>query len=99
MKPLIDKIRTISHACAGHVAGDGAFYIAKFLNRLTLSSTTAGKYVQSTCNALHYKTEDGKGSDQDRSDCKSVALATYLTLVVLANAGWYLVQHGPGVCL
>ncbi|KAK7110558.1 E3 ubiquitin-protein ligase UBR3-like [Littorina saxatilis] len=58
-----------SASSTGHKAGDGAVYVAKFLDRLNASSTTAAKYVQSTCNALHHKVEDSTG-DQDKNDSK-----------------------------
>jgi hypothetical protein len=50
-------------------AGDGSFYIAKFLDRLCMSSSTASKYVHSTCSTLHANAEE-EMVDTDKADTK-----------------------------
>lgn len=52
------------------LVGDGAFYIARFLNRLNASSTTASRYIHSTCQDLHVEVDPEKKDDKEKSDSK-----------------------------
>ncbi|KAK7479151.1 hypothetical protein BaRGS_00029592 [Batillaria attramentaria] len=52
------------------LVGDGAFYIARFLNRLNASSSTASRYIESTCQALHVEVDGEKKEDKDKKDSK-----------------------------
>ncbi|XP_076468765.1 E3 ubiquitin-protein ligase ubr3-like [Babylonia areolata] len=59
-----------SSSSSREAVGDGTFYIARFLDQLSSSSTTAAKYVQSTCKAVHRKVVEEKGEDPEESDIK-----------------------------